>query len=236
MGQGPRSKEGSDRTAGTARFMDESVREKVYRDIRDKITYGYLNPGERITESDLAEKYRSSRSPIREALRQLESEGLMYSERNKGFTVSKLSVKQVEEIYNIRLLLESYAARLTAERSTKKQTNVLYRLNEKLKDAASKNILKDYIETEDLFHHFFYENCGNEHLEKILHNLHRRVHRYKYVIVSIPGHFDTYLQQHAGLLKSCSEHDGESAEKYMRSHLRAIKENLIVYLNQFPNS
>src|SRR4030043_2088390 len=101
-------------------LMTESLREKIYQAVRDDITYGRLSSGERLVESMLVERFRASRSPIREALRQLVSEGLITFERNKGITVSKLSTREVDEIYTLRWLLESYAARLTAGKATKK--------------------------------------------------------------------------------------------------------------------
>ena len=104
--------------------MPRSVRETIYEAIRDEITYGELLPGERLTEKELSEKFKASRSTIRECLRQLESEALLTYASHKGFTVSKLSIKQVEEIYNLRGLLESYATRLTAEKATPAQVTL----------------------------------------------------------------------------------------------------------------
>ena len=119
--------------------MEKSLRERIYQEIRDQITYCKLNPGERLVESNLMIQFGASRRPIREALRQLYSEGLLTFEKNKGYTVSKLSLKQVDEIYSIRWLLESYAARLTAEKATKKDVVFLDGLNKKLHQAANKN-------------------------------------------------------------------------------------------------
>ena len=91
--------------------MPKSIREKIYQKVRDRITYGFLNPGERLIEENLVKEFKVSRTPIRESLRQLENEGLITFERNKGFTVSKLSPKQVDEIYQLPWILEGYAAK-----------------------------------------------------------------------------------------------------------------------------
>jgi DNA-binding GntR family transcriptional regulator len=104
--------------------MNSSLRQKVYYSIREDITLGRLSPGERLIEFELAKRFKASRSPIREAIRQLESEGLIKFNQNRGITVSKLSPEEVNEIYNVRWLLESYAARLIAEKATK--ANVVY--------------------------------------------------------------------------------------------------------------
>ncbi len=215
--------------------MKESVRERIYKEIMDQITFYKLNPGERLVESALAKEFNASRSPIREALRQLESEGLLTFKRNKGYTVSKLSVKQVDEIYDIRWLLESYATRLTAEKANKREVEYLNSLNKKLHDDVKKKDLKGWLYHNTLFHTFFYGHCGNDNLRTILETLHLRIHRYKYIIIRIPGHFEGYLDHHEGILRGCRNRDGDVAEKYMKLHIQTVKEILVDNLNSFPD-
>ena len=214
--------------------MTESLREKIYQAVRDDITYGRLSSGERLVESMLVERFRASRSPIREALRQLVSEGLITFERNKGITVSKLSTREVDEIYTLRWLLESYAARLTAGKATKKDLKYLNDLSKKLRAAAKENDLMSWLENNTLFHDFLVHNSGNKNLERTLDTLKRRVYHYKYIIIRIPGHFEEYIQQHEGILEGCETNDGAMAEKYMKVHLQKIKEVLIDYLSKYP--
>ncbi|MBW2106988.1 MAG: GntR family transcriptional regulator [Deltaproteobacteria bacterium] len=216
--------------------MPKSLREKIYEKVRDDITYGKFAPGERLVEDRLAEEFKASRSPIREALRQLESEGLITFERNKGITIARLSIKQVDEIYTLRWLLESYAARLTAERFAKKDVPYLRDLQEKLRVAAKNMDLRDWLHNNTLFHNFLSEHCGNSNLIQVLGNLKRRVYRYHYITVSVPGHFETYLGHHEGMLQGCEKNDGEMAEKFMKLHLQTIKDVLINHLKEVtPN-
>jgi DNA-binding GntR family transcriptional regulator len=216
--------------------MPKSLREKIYGKIRDDITYGALSPGERLVEDTLAKRFRASRSPIREALRQLESEGLIEFERNKGITVSKLSIKQVDEIYSIRWLLESHATRLCAEKATKNNVLYLRDLHEKLKAAAKAYDLRNWLDNNTLFHNFLSDHSGNSNLIAILDILKRRIYRYKYMIVRIPGHFGEYIRHHEGIVRGCQKNDGAMAEKYMKLHLEKIKEVLIDYLQTFPQA
>jgi DNA-binding GntR family transcriptional regulator len=216
--------------------MTTSLREKIYQKITDDITFGKFAPGERIVEARLVQEFKVSRSPIREALRQLESDGLITFERNRGITITKLSIKQVDEIYSLRWLLESYAARLTAERFKKKDILYLRGLQKNLSAAAKDLDLKDWLHNNTLFHNFLSENCGNENLIQILVKLKRRVYRYFYITVSIPGHFEAYLGHHEGMLQGCEKNDGEMAEKYMKIHLQTIKDVLIRHLKEvIPN-
>ncbi len=214
--------------------MKESLREKICQTIRDDITYGKLFPGERLVESKLVERFKTSRSPIREALRQLESEGLITFERNKGITVSKLSIQEIDEIYRLRWLLESYAAHLSAERATRSDVAYLKDLHGKLKVAARNSDLLSWIHNNILFHDFFSGNSGNSNLKQVLSTIQRRVYRYHYLIIRIPGYFKAYIEHHEGVLRACELNDGKMAEKYMKAHIQTIRTVLIDYLNKFP--
>jgi DNA-binding GntR family transcriptional regulator len=213
--------------------MKKSLREKIYKKIRDDITYGKLSPGERLTEVDLVREFKASRSPIREALRQLESEALITFVRNKGITVSKLSIKEVDEIYSLRSILESYAARLTAEKATKDHVRYLRDLHENLVKAAKNLDFMDCLHNNDLFHNFITDHSGNTNLVQILSILRRRVYRYKYISIRIPGHFESYLEQHAGVLKGCEKNDGEMAAKHMRTHIEKVRRVLGDHLKHY---
>jgi len=212
----------------------KSLRDKIYETIRESIAQGKLQPNERLIENDLANEFKSSRSPIREALRQLESEGLIRSEKNKGYSIAKLSAKDVNEIYSIRIILESYATWLTAESITKDQIKYLATLDKRLRAAAKENNLAMWLETNSFFHRFFFENCGNNNLSIILQTLQRRIHRYLYMIIQIPGYFPMYLEQHEGIIEGCKQGDPGKAEEYMKIHLRTVKEITLNYLSNFP--
>ena len=214
--------------------MNTSLRQKVYYSIREDITFGRLSPGERLIEFELAKKFKASRSPIREAIRQLESEGLIKFNQNRGITVSKLSPEEVNEIYNIRWLLESYAARLTAEKATKADGVYLGDLHRELKLSAKNSDLSNWIQNNISFHDYLAENSGNKNLHQILVTLKRRVYLYHYVIVSIPGNFKAYIEHHEKILRACETNDGEMAERYMKLHIQTVKEILVNYLNRFP--
>jgi DNA-binding GntR family transcriptional regulator len=210
--------------------MEKSLRDKIYEKTRDDITWGRLAPGERLVEDRLAEEFKASRSPVREALRLLEAEGLITFERNRGITVAKLSIKQVEEIYVMRWLLEGYAARVTGSNIAPKGIARLVDLNEKLQVAGKQRALKEWFNYNSLFHNYFYEQCGNSNLIKVVDNLKRKVSRYDYVSMSVPWNFETSLEHHEGMIEGCKKNDGEMVEKFMKLHLESNKETLINHL------
>ncbi|MCB2228254.1 MAG: GntR family transcriptional regulator [Desulfarculaceae bacterium] len=214
--------------------MTRSVRETIFEAIREEITYGQLSPGERLTEKDLAQRFNASRSTIRECLRLLEGEGLLTYAPNKGYRVSKLSVRQVEEIYDLRRILESYAARLSAEKATKAQVAHLKKLQAGCRKAAAKRDLKEWIHYNSQLHYFFYENCGNENLRLLLETLKRRIYRYQYVTIAVSDQFQEFLEVHEKIIEACAAQDGRAAEKAMKKHLHQMQSAMLDYLQQFP--
>jgi DNA-binding GntR family transcriptional regulator len=212
--------------------MTDLLREKIYQTIRDQITYEILHPGERLTEAKLVKEFKTSRSPIREALRQLESEGFVTSENHKGHKVSKLAINEVDEIYTMRWLLESHAAGLTANQATKKDVANLKKIHKKLKKAAKDYDLEKWLENNSFFHDYLDYHCGNTHLLSAIRLLKRKTYRYKYMIVRSSGHFDTYLKHHEQILSACQENNGKKAERYSKLHIKSAKKILIDYLNK----
>ncbi|OPY93220.1 MAG: HTH-type transcriptional regulator McbR [Syntrophaceae bacterium PtaU1.Bin231] len=213
----------------------KSLRETIYEQIRDDITFGKLYPGQRLTEATLANALKASRSPVREALRQLESEGLITFERNKGIAVSKLSLKEVDEIFDIRMVLEGYAALLTAEQSiTKDDLRYLKQLNKSLQQAAQKNDVYSWLELNASFHKFFQARSGNHNLEQLISMLERRVYRYKYMSVSFPHQFSYYLEQHEKIINACEQSKPALVMERMKEHLVYVKGVIVNYLKKFP--
>jgi DNA-binding GntR family transcriptional regulator len=214
--------------------MVMSVRERIYQAIRDEIMYGQLLPGERLVEKDLLEKYSASRNTIRECLRQLESEGQLTFTPNKGFQISKLSPKQVDEIYTLRMILESYATQLTAQKATPDQVAYLECIQQGCIKAAAEFDLETWIKHNTDFHRFFYENCGNDNLRMLLDTLKRRIYRYQYIIIRKPGLFDQFLASHGKIIQACRDNDGLVAEKYMREHMDHNRRVLLDQLSNIP--
>jgi len=215
--------------------MKKSLRERIYLEIRDEITLGNLKPGERLTEDKLSKQFKASKTPIREALRQLESESLIVFERNRGITVSKLSIKQVKEIYGLRSLLEGYAARLFCERATEKDLAYLRDLHKSLERVNKAHSIKEWVHYNNLFHAYIIERTSNDNLNSVVDTLKRRVYRLSYIGATIPGKLDEYLKTHEKLIEACEKKDGDMAEKYMKRHIEDIKDFLIGILTTFPS-
>jgi DNA-binding GntR family transcriptional regulator len=213
--------------------MPKSLRERIYQILRDDITYGKLTPGERLVEDDLSRRFRASRTPVREALRQLESEGQIYFQRNKGIIVSKLTLKDVEELYGLRWVLESYAAHLAAERPQRNGVVYLKSLQKMMAKAAKDRDSTGWFKANALFHDFFSENSGHSHLTQQLELIKRKIYRFRYIALFTlkDPYIKSYLKDHERIIEGYTKGDGRMVEKYMKHHLGEVKKLFIAYLS-----
>jgi DNA-binding GntR family transcriptional regulator len=216
-------------------FTVMSIREKIYKKVGDDISNGKLVPGERLLESKLVKEFRCSQSPVREALRQLETEGLLTFEKNKGCTIRKLSIQEIDDIFSIIAQLESCAARQCTERATGADVPYLRNLHDKLRSAAKKQDLAKWLQINTEYHNFFAERATNKTLCEILENLKRRVYQYRHITIRIARHLDQYLKHHEGMLKGYEAMDGKKVEKYMKLHIETLRDVLISYLSPESN-
>src|SRR6266487_2695261 len=141
-----------------------TLREKILETIRDAIIAGSLKPGEKVAEPELAERFGISRTPIREAFRQLESEGYLTVIPRKGAVVVSFSEKDVEEFYAIKSILEGYAARRACENLTPRELERLQTINGKLLHLADDGDFKGFFKMHNDFHEQFIRAADNEKL------------------------------------------------------------------------
>ena len=200
----------------------------------DAVLKGKLFPGERLLESKLAEEFKCSQTPVREALRQLESEGLLTFEQNKGSTIRKLSTQEIADIWSIIAVLESYAAWLSTQWATEKDAVYLRGLHNKLKRTAETHDLAKWLQFNMEFHNFFSEHSGNKILFEILQNLRHRIYQYRYTTVSIHRHLAKYVGHHESVLKAYEASDGKMAQRHMKIHIEAFRDALVSHLSEFP--
>ena len=148
--------------------------EKAYSTIRNGILEGRFPPNSRITEQEIAAESGVSRTPVREALRRLQAEGLLQFVPNQGAVVASWSARDIEEIFELRAMLESYVASLAAEHATAEQIAILENLAER-QFVASKGRGTGTLETisalNSEFHRILQEAAGSQRLDAILSNL-----------------------------------------------------------------
>lgn len=193
-----------------------TLREKILETIREAILSGSLQPGERVSEPDLAERFGISRTPIREAFRQLETEGYLTVIPRKGAVVSSLSERDVEEFYAIKSILEGYAARMAAENLTDKEILRLEAINEKLEQLANAEDIKAFFKVHNEFHELFIRAAGNDKLLELINQLMLKFNRLRMASLSVPGRMQISVNEHIKILDAFKKKDGEKADGLVR--------------------
>lgn len=199
-----------------------SVEEGVYRLLRQEIAQLRRAPGERLPLQELAEGYRVSMTPIRQALRRLESEGLVVSVRHRGARVAPLSVDELEEIQAIRLGLETFLSRHGAERCTDEALGEMARRRKEMERAFRRADLDGYIATFWLLRDACYRCAERPHLMRALADQRLRVERYVRYLCRDPEPFALLRRGPDTLLEACRARDGDAAELATRDALMFV--------------
>jgi len=194
----------------------QTLREKILETIRDAILKGALKPGEKVAEPELAERFGISRTPIREAFRQLESEGYLTVIPRKGAVVAALSEKDVDEFYAIKSILEGYAAELAATRLSQKEIEKLQAINEKLRNLAAEGDVKNFYRAHNEFHDLFIKAAGNQKLAELIQQLGMKFLRLRMASLSAPGRMNISVAEHERLIEAFKMQDGHLAESLVK--------------------
>jgi len=194
-----------------------TLREKIVETIRNAIVTGQLPAGTRIAEPDLADRFGISRTPIREAFRQLETEGFITVIPRKGAVVASLSPKDVSDFYDLKAILEGYAARAAVKNLTDKDVAKMETLNRQMEAAAAKKEVKKIQALHNDFHDIFLKACGNEKLQTIVHNLVMQFQRFR-LILAMPGRIEGIIQQHWEIIEAFRKKDEALAESLVQKN------------------
>jgi DNA-binding GntR family transcriptional regulator len=205
----------------------------IYRELRELITYGKLNPGEKIVESNLIKQFNISRTPVREAIRMLQARGFVEATHNKGTYVKKISVKELENIYDALSALEGFAVHIATQNMTRKQIEMLEKSNNKLRRLNSSAERKKYVEKNLEFHSLFSQFCGNDFLGDLIQETRNRVYRYRIGGIAMEGHIHEFISDHEGIIESIKRGDAQKSEEKMRQHIRRTKDILAGFLREF---
>lgn len=189
-----------------------TLREKILENIREAIITGSLKAGSRVSEPELAERFGISRTPIREAFRQLESEGYLTVIPRRGAIVSEFSRKDVEDFYAIKSILEGYAARCACPKLTERELNRLQSINDRLNELAEAGDIKNFFKIHSDFHELFIKAADNEKLREMIMSLVNRFQRLRLMSLSLPGRMQISVQEHEKIIEAFRNKDADAAE------------------------
>lgn len=215
-------------------FESKPLREKIADRIREDIIKGYYKDGERLVEPKLAETLGISRTPIREALRQLEGEGFIDIVPRKGAVVKELTLKDIDDLYAIKANLEGLAARQATKFITEKETSKLRNINEKfyMISSKNKNIIEEYLKYNLDFHDIFIRASKNKKLIETLDGLSKNFQRFKSILVTKADRSEAAYQEHLNIIESFEANDSDLAEKAVRIHIESGWEYLRNRINK----
>lgn len=195
------------------------LRDVVFNTLRDSILKGELEPGERLMEIHLANKLGVSRTPIREAIRMLEQEGLAVTIPRKGAQVAKMTEKDLQDVLEIRDALDELAVLNACKNMTEDYISQLRSSMVAFKNAADRGNVRDIVEADEQFHNVIYKAADNPKLMVIIQNLKEQMYRYRYEYVKDNANYAQILQEHAEIIAGLEKGDGEYVKEIMHAHL-----------------
>ncbi|MBR5318074.1 MAG: GntR family transcriptional regulator [Peptococcaceae bacterium] len=208
---------------------DRPLRDKVIEILRDAIVTQVLKPGERLMQVQLADEMGVSRTPLREAIRALELEGLVIVTPHKGAYVADVSMKDINEIYEVRSALEMLAVSLAVERITDKELDALERqLSGQFKIQESRGC--DWNNTayiDSTFHSIIYQAANNQCLVRFANILQEQLQQLRATSSTFPDRDKTALEEHKQIVKALVEHNGELASRLAREHVANAERAMI---------
>ena len=203
------------------------LRDVVFNTLRQEILTGKLKPGERLMEIHLANKLGVSRTPIREAIRKLELEGLVIMIPRRGAEVAQITWKNLKEVLEVRRALDVLVIELACERMTQEELDTLYKACEKFKAATKTLDTRKIAEADVELHDIIIASTGNRRLTQLLNNLAEQMYRYRFEYLKDATQHEMLVQEHYEMYQSILNKDKESAAKAVCKHIDNQEEAII---------
>ncbi len=211
------------------------LREVVFESVRGAIISGVLKPGERLMEVQLAEKLGVSRTPIREAIRKLELEGLVIMIPRKGAYVADLSIKDITDVLEIRAALEGLASSLAALRITDEEIKQIELNAMQFDKAIEADDFEGIVQADIEFHDNIFKATRNEKLMQINNNLREQVQRFRIMYISKSNKSKALAKDHFEIAEAISRRDIDMAEKIAKEHIENAEKYIIKVAENEPD-
>ena len=195
------------------------LRDVVFNTLREAILKGDLKPGERLMELQLAAKLGVSRTPIREAIRMLEQEGLAVTIPRKGAEVAKMTEKDMQDVLQVREALDELAASIACELMTDEELSALTASIDDFESSIRTKDVKRIAEMDEKFHDIIYQATGNPKLVNILNNLREQMYRYRVEYLKDEKNYSLLLEEHRAIVEAFTNKNKEKATECMRLHV-----------------
>jgi DNA-binding GntR family transcriptional regulator len=198
---------------------------KVSRALEKDILNGRLKPGVRLDEKFLANRFKVSRTPVREAFRNLESAGLIEVRLNHGAVVKELTITELIEMFQVMAELEGLCARLSARRITAEKIQELREAHELCVASAEAGDHEGFFAANNIFHEAIYLGSHNSFLQGETRSLRNRVNPYRRVITFQPRRMVNSIVEHQSVFNAIKQGDADAADRFMREHVNLLAES-----------
>ena len=196
------------------------LRDVVFNTLREAILKGELKPGERLMELQLAAKLGVSRTPIREAIRMLEQEGLAVTIPRKGAEVAKMTEKDMEDVLQIREALDELAAKIACEQISEEQLEELVATMHEFEESTKTDNVKKIAEADVKFHDIIYQSPGNPKLVNMLNNLREQMYRYRVEYLKDENNYPTLMKEHKDIVEGLVRKNKMQVTETMHQHVK----------------
>lgn len=206
------------------------LRDVVFNTLRQAILKGELVPGERLMEKQLAERMGVSRTPIREAIRKLELEGLVVMVPRKGAEVAKITEKDIRDVLEVRATLEALAVRLACQKMEQSDIDKLVRLKDEFIKAVKSKDVNLIIQKDVEFHDAIFESTGNDKLIHIVNNLREQIYRFRVKYIQEMQDYTVLVNEHEEIVKNILSGNEKKAEEVAVKHVENQEKAVIKML------
>ena len=196
------------------------LRDVVFNTLREAILKGELKPGERLMELQLAAKLGVSRTPIREAIRMLEQEGLAVTIPRKGAEVAKMTEKDMEDVLQIREALDELAAKIACEQISEEQLEELVATMHEFEESTKTDNVKKIAEADVKFHDIIYQSTGNPKRVNMLNNLREQMYRYRVEYLKDENNYPTLMKEHKDIVEGLVRKNKMQVTETMHQHVK----------------
>jgi len=198
------------------------LRDVVFESLKDAIMNGKLEQGKMITEQQISREFGISRTPVREALYKLTATGLIRTIPHKGFLISKWSIKEIRDVFEIRIVLERLAVELFIRNYCQENLEELENITRKMEKAVQENNFVEAAKMNNKFHDLIIENSDNHEISTVMEPLKNKINIFRLISISTPSRLKISLAEHRSILDSILQKDIVNAKKLIKNHIRKV--------------
>lgn len=213
-----------------------TIREQVYEGIKTMIINGQLPQGAKVQESDLAELFQVSRTPVREALNMLKDDGLLDSGSGKGLFVKVLTSPKVKDIFQVRSLLEQFALRETISRLNQEEERFFLTMRSRFETFRVYSDMEEYVRLDSELHDSIILYSGNQFLRELTDRIYSVLQPVRLFSLHTRERYEDSITEHIGIIDGILARDAERASSVLQTHLDEAEKGVLVLLENQASS